>query len=594
VSQPGQPLDQPGPEDVADALHHGRSPAELGGADERAEVAGATDPDQVTDGPVTAAGVTVVTTGAALLQARHTQLEDAATAGLASLLAAKTPTLWGPDATLEASRRLGWVDEPRTVRPILPRLAELRAELQAEGLTRVVLAGMGGSSLAPEVITRTAGVDLVVLDSTDPGQVRAALDPAELSRTVVVCSSKSGGTLETDSHRRAAIAAFIATGMSAAEAARRIVVVTDPGSPLEETARQLGVREVFLADPDVGGRYSALTAFGLVPSALAGVDVEELLDEALALEPALASLVRNPALALGAALGGGGVDGRDKVLLAPGPDSPTGFGDWAEQLIAESTGKQGRGLLPVVVESVAAATQESTGDTHIVVVGGEPPAAGSSVTGRLGALFQAWEYAVAVAGRSLSIDPFDQPNVQESKDNTNALLASYDGKGLPEGTPVLTVDGVTVYDDTGTLAGDEGDLTAVLARVLAAVPERGYLAVMAYLDRHAQADLAGLRAMLAGRLAHPVTFGWGPRFLHSTGQFHKGGPQVGVFLQVTGDLDGPDLDIPTRSFSFGRLQRAQALGDLRALGQRGRPAVRLHLTDRRAGVAALLSAAGRL
>jgi len=159
---------------------------------------------------------------------------------------------------------------------------------------------------------------------------------------------------------------------------------------------------------------------------------------------------------------------------------------------------------------------------------------------------------------------------------------------------VLTVDGVTVFDDTGTLAGDEGDLTAVLARVLAAVPERGYLAVMAYLDRHAQADLAGLRAMLASRLAHPVTFGWGPRFLHSTGQFHKGGPQVGVFLQVTGDLDGPDLDIPTRSFSFGRLQRAQALGDLRALGQRGRPAVRLHLTDRRAGVAALLSAAGRL
>jgi len=542
--------------------------------------------------PVTAAGVTVRTAGAALLAARDAQLEEAAAAGLAGALMGKDPTLWGPEATPEASVRLGWVDQPDTVRALLPRLAALRAELAEEGLTRVVLAGMGGSSLAPEVITRTAGVDLIVLDGTDPGQVRAALDPALLAQTVVVVSSKSGGTLETDSHRRAALAAFTTHGLPEAVAARRLVVVTDPGSPLEATARDLGVREVFLADPDVGGRYSALTAFGLVPSALAGVDVTALLDAAAALAEPLAAAAGNPGLTLGAALGGAGLAGRDKVVLADGGSGLLGFGDWAEQLIAESTGKQGRGLLPVVVEGVDAPGTQPAADTHVVVLGADAPAAGGTgAAGPLGALMQVFEYATAVAGRSLGINPFDQPNVQESKDNTSALLAEYDGRELPEGEPLLTDGPVRVYDDTGVVPAGASSLSDVLGAVLGAVTDRGYLAVMAYLDRHADADLSGLRALLAQRIAHPVTFGWGPRFLHSTGQFHKGGPQVGVFLQVTGDLAVPDLEIPGRPFSFGRLQRAQALGDLRALGQRGRPAVRLHLSDRPAGISALLAAA---
>ncbi len=548
---------------------------------------------EITDGAVSGGGVTVRTTGAALLEARQDQLEAAAADGLAGALTAKVPTLWGGAATAEAQRRLGWVDQPQTVRPLLSRLAALREELAGEGLTRVVLAGMGGSSLAPEVITRTAGVDLVVLDGTDPGQVRAALDPALLPQTVVVISSKSGGTLETDSHRRAALAAFTAAGLSEADAARRLVVVTDPGSPLEATARELGVREVVLADPNVGGRYSALTAFGLVPSALAGVDVAGLLDEALAVADPLASLVGNPGLALGAALGGGGIAGRDKVVLADAGSGIVGFGDWAEQLIAESTGKEGRGLLPVVVEGPDAPGTAPSGDVHLVVLGGDAPAGGgTSISGPLGAMLQVFEYATAVAGRSLGINPFDQPNVQESKDKTTALLTEYDGRDLPEGEPVLVDGPVAVHDDSGVVPAGATSLAEVLDVVLGAVSDRGYLAVMAYLDRHRSGELAGVRALLAARLAHPVTFGWGPRFLHSTGQFHKGGPQVGVFLQVTGELDGPDLDIPGRSFSFGRLQRAQSLGDADALGQRGRPVVRLHLSDRAAGVGAVLAAAG--
>jgi glucose-6-phosphate isomerase len=418
----------------------------------------------------------------------------------------------------------------------------------------------------------------VVLDTTDPGQVRAALG-SDLERTVVVVSSKSGGTVETDSHRRAARAAFEAAGI---DPSQRIVVVTDPGSPLEQTAKDEGTRATILADPDVGGRYSALTAFGLVPAALAGVDVAALLDEAAAIEPTLGGAEGNPSLALGAVLGGAAVAGRDKLVIADDGSGITGFGDWAEQLVAESTGKLGKGILPVVVESVSAPGTAPASDVHLVVIGGEPPAEGSCVAGPLGGQFLAWEYATAVAGRSLRINPFDQPNVQESKDNTKAIL---EGDRSPQGTPAFVEGAIEVYGDV-TSTGVAG----ALEELLAAVPERGYLAVMAYLDRLVDARAHELRALLAARLAHPVTFGWAPRFLHSTGQFHKGGPQVGVFLQITGVVE-QDLDVPGRDYTFGELQAAQAMGDLGALTSRGRPALRLHLTDRAAGLQALLAAA---
>ncbi len=529
-----------------------------------------------------AGGVVVRTTGGPLEAAATGVLEEAAEAGIASAIAAKDATVWGPEASAEAGVRLGWLDAPAKGRELLGELSALRDALRAEGVDRIVLAGMGGSSLAPEVICGSAGRPLVVLDTTDPGQVAAAL--TDLERTVVVVSSKSGGTVETDSHRRAARAAFEAAGV---DPAQRLVVVTDPGSPLARTAEQESARAVFLADPDVGGRYSALTAFGLVPSALAGVDVEALLDDADAVLPTLADAA-GPALLLGAAVGGGAVAGRDKLIIADAGSGLSGFGDWAEQLVAESTGKEGKGVLPVVVESPDAPGTEPASDSHLVVLGGDPGPLGTSVSGPLGAQFLVWEFATAVAGRALRINPFDQPNVQESKTNTAAVL---DGDARLATEPLFTEGAVEVHA-AGPVPGlDEvGDLAGALSALLRAVPERGYLAVMAYLDRVAQPQAADLRAALAARLAHPVTFGWAPRFLHSTGQYHKGGPQVGAYLQVTGAVEH-DLDVPDRPYTFGRLQAAQAAGDLQALVQRGRPVLRLHLTDRSAGLEQLLRAA---
>jgi glucose-6-phosphate isomerase len=506
--------------------------------------------------------------------------------GVAKSLVAKDASLWGPDAQPEAEQRLGWLDLPETSQALLPTLKALHDRFTAAGLDHIVLAGMGGSSLAPEVITHTAGADLTVLDSTDPHQVGSALAD-RLDRTVLVVSSKSGSTMETDSHLRAYTHAFTEAGI---DPATRIVVVTDPGSPLEERARAAG-HEVVLADPNVGGRYSALSAFGLTPSMLAGADVERLLADARVLSGALGGDDDNPGLELGAALGYGAKQGRDKAVLADAGSGMVGFGDWAEQLIAESTGKQGTGILPVVVEGLdAPGFVEARPDAHRIVLG-PPPSDfdGTSVTGSLGAQFLLWEYATAVAGRILGINPFDQPNVTESKDNTNRILDEAGDGPLPEGDPALVDDDVAVYGDLSAF-GSPSDLAGVLTGLLAQVPDRGYLAVMAYLDRHAESAAAGLRPRLARRLdGRATTFGWAPRFLHSTGQFHKGGPQTGVFLQVTGGVVR-DVPVPGRPFSFGRLQMAQALGDLGALVERERPVVRLHLLRRAEGVQQLLAA----
>jgi glucose-6-phosphate isomerase len=533
---------------------------------------------------VTAGGISVRFAGAELAAARDAALAD--NKGVAARIAGKDPGMWGPDAAAEAKVRLGWLDCTTISRPLVEEIERLRGELVAAGIDHVVLAGMGGSSLAPEVITATYGVPLTTLDTTDPGQVGAALAD-RLDRTVVVVSSKSGGTLETDSHRRAYEQAFRDAGIDPTE---RIVVVTDPGSPLHRLASDAGYR-IFEADPNVGGRYSALTAFGLVPSGLAGVPIGELLDDAEVVLTTLSGDYGNAAVALGAALGGYGVEGHDKVVIADGGSGIVGFGDWAEQLIAESTGKSGRGLLPVVVGPPTAPGFTSTADTHLVTIGDTPAKTGTAVAGPLGAQFLAWEFATAVAGRILGIDPFNQPNVQESKDNTKSVLEAAGDGDLPTGTPVFVDGPVEVYAEADDIAGAT-DLAGVIDALLADIPARGYLAVMAYLDRLADSATAEIRDALAARSPHAVTFGWAPRFLHSTGQFHKGGPPVGVFLQITG-VNAQDVAIPGQPFTFGRLQLAQALGDLQALRSRSRPAVRLHLTDRSAGIAALLAAAGR-
>jgi glucose-6-phosphate isomerase len=523
--------------------------------------------------------------------------DDLVAEGVPAALAAGDPSLWGARSQAEATIRLGWLNLPLTSRELLPEIVNLVEKAQAEGLDHVVLAGMGGSSLASEVICATEDVPLTVLDTTDPHQVRRALED-RLERTLVVVSSKSGGTIETDSHRRIYEKAFTDAGIDPAD---RIVVVTDPGSPLEQTAIESGY-QVILADLNVGGRYSALSAFGLVPSALAGAEVKKLLDDAAAVRPLLAQSEGNPGLDLGALLGAQYLAGRDKLILLDNLAEINGLPDWIEQLIAESTGKQGKGILPVVGAEAAEADAQYT-----VNIGrdGEP-----YVDGPLGAQFLVWEYATAIAGRVLGIDPFDQPNVAESKENTARILDEAGDGPLPAGTPVLTDGPVEVYGD---LPGNPKDLADVLTWLLQSVHERGYLAIMAFLDREAafdaatvgdasfeelteawaSADVATLRALLDYRTDRPVTFGWGPRFLHSTGQFHKGGPPVGSFLQITGAVTD-DIEVPGRPYTLGRLQLAQALGDLRALTSRGRPAVRLHLTDRVAGVRHLLSVAEEL
>ncbi|WP_433788040.1 glucose-6-phosphate isomerase [Actinomycetospora sp. CA-101289] len=525
----------------------------------------------------------------------------------ASKLAAGDPTLWGPDAEPEASKRLAWTHLHETSRPLVDELAALRRELHDDGVDRVVLAGMGGSSLAPEVICATrSGTDvggefpLVVLDTTDPGQVSDAL-AGDLSRTVLVVSSKSGGTVETDSQRRIFAQVFEANGI---DAGSRMVAVTDPGTGLGDLARDQGFRRLVEADPGVGGRYSALTAFGLVPSALAGVDVGALLDEAAEAAPAFAQDASdNPAIVLAAAMAAAHAAGAEKVVLADTGSGLVGFGNWAEQLIAESTGKQGTGLLPVVVENAEAPGFADAGpDATPVALGPAQGGARMSVTGSLGGQFLLWETAVALAGRLLGINPFDQPDVESAKQATRDLLTevgSGGSSGSAEGdAPVLTDGPVEVRAagsaDQASWLGSPATLGAALQALVDATPDAGYIAIQAYLDRLDDASFATLRPELASITGLQVTFGWGPRFLHSTGQYHKGGHQNGAFLQVTGSV-ADDLAIPGQPFSFGTLEHAQARGDAGVLaapknGGTARPVLRLHLADRAAGLVALANA----
>ena len=508
---------------------------------------------------------------------------------VASGITALEPALWGPAAEAEASKRLGWTEAVSISRPLVPEIVALREELHAKGVNHIVLGGMGGSSLAPEVITLTAEAELTVLDSTDPGQVLAALRD-RLEATAVVISSKSGSTLETDSQRRVYEKWFQDAGIDPRE---RIVVVTDPGSPLDQSAREAGYR-VFNADPNVGGRYSALTAFGLVPSGLAGVDIAQLLDEADATQIELAvDNEQNPGLVLGAAIAGTSPL-KDKLGIVADGTHIVGFADWAEQLIAESTGKEGTGLLPVVLDPLAPELESKPADLQVVrlVANAEAhhlfPADRHQgeilVSGSLGAQLLVWEYAVAVAGRLLGINPFDQPDVEAAKVAARSLL---DDRPAPV-TPAFTAGGIEVRS-TGAFLGEANTLETAVDALLAQLGPDGYVAVQAYVNRIALPQLAGIRDLLAAKANRPVTFGWGPRFLHSTGQFHKGGPAVGVFLQITA-TPSEDLEIPGRPFTFGQLIQAQAAGDASVLGEHGRPVLTLTLTNPEADVVSLFEA----
>lgn len=481
-------------------------------------------------------------------------------ADIAVRLARKDPSIWGAAAQAEASIRLDWVDLPHESRDLLPILDALSAWSRELRHETFILCGMGGSSLAPEVIAQCFAKELVVLDATDPNQVRASI-PDDLSRSCIIVGSKSGSTIETASQKSLFISLLNESSLDPRD---HMVIITDPGSPLDREARAEGLK-VVNANPNVGGRFSALSAFGLTPAALIGVDISLLLDDAAD----AASTFSQPdsvAIQMAAFL-----KKYRYVGFCDRNSQLPGISDWIEQLVAESTGKDGRGVLPIVVES----SNEFLGYPVITFDGKGQ----NSVTGPLGAHFIFWEWVTALLCYLLEVDPFNQPNVSESKERTGAVL-----KGLQAAQKHKehSSESITVFAEAPHVS-----LTQALQELQPVAD--GYLAIMAYLDRIHDGDLVELRKLCEEKFKRPVTFGWGPRFLHSTGQFHKGGPLVGSFLQLTGSASH-EIKIPGREFGFGELVMAQAQGDQEALSSRGLKVTRIHLNDRKVGIAELLSA----
>jgi transaldolase / glucose-6-phosphate isomerase len=443
--------------------------------------------------------------------------------------------IWARDATTWTGRDeahwLGWLDEPLHIQEQLEGIRHFSESLHDE-VDHVVLCGMGGSSLAPEVLRRTLGVDWFhVLDTTHPKAIRALEAELDLERTFFVSSSKSGSTLETRSHTDYF---WEKTG----KRGEMFCAVTDPGSQLEHLARERGFRAVFSGEPSIGGRYSALSPFGIVPAVLMGADAGRILECAQEMREACRSGEGNPGYELGSRFGEGWREGRDKICIA---DTPGGFGLWAEQLIAESTGKHGKGLVPAPGESADGPDRQAA-DPELP----DPYA--------LGAEFFRWEFAIAVAGAYLEINPFDQPDVQAAKDKTNEVLATGQEPELePEGS---------------------------IEELLAQRKEGDYACVQAFIEPTAENDgrIEALVERLRRESGLVVTHGYGPRYQHSTGQLHKGGPNTGLFLQVIDD-EGDELPIPGKPFGFRRLIRAQAAGDLETLKERGRRVARVRLED---------------
>jgi len=513
---------------------------------------------------------------------------------------AKDPTLWAAPGTPEITDRLGWLTLD-TAADYLDEAQRVAQQAHDEGVGDVVLLGMGGSSLAPDVFQRTFGNApgwpmLTVLDSTHPAVVRAVRERIDPARTWFLVSSKSGTTLESLSFFRYF---WAEVGRVTDTPGRHFLAITHPGTPLEQLARSRGFRHVCPGQPDVGGRYSALTAFGLVPAALIGVDVARLLDRARTLAEACAFCVpepSNPGLALGAALGELAKAGRDKVTFFTSPRLDA-FPAWLEQLIAESTGKNDQGIVPVADEPPG--EPGVYGDDRVFVlidVEGYPCAAGATTVERLAALGHPvirirlsdvfdlgremfrWEFATAAASVVLRLHPFDQPDVQLAKELARKAMSAAAEAG-PSG-------------DTAVRADREADLRDAVRRFLGAAHPHDYVGLQAYISPTDTATrlLEDARTTVRDRLQLATTLGYGPRFLHSTGQLHKGGANNGLFLQIL-DEPAPDVPVPETEYTFGQLIRAQALGDYQALVQRGRRVLRVQLgTQAEHGLRALVAA----
>jgi glucose-6-phosphate isomerase len=528
--------------------------------------------------------------------------------------------LWSRDGALwsssgkspeEVSAWLGWLGLPTTMRERIAELERIAREVRADGYVHAAVLGMGGSSLAPELFSRvfgdamggaapgSGGLELRILDSTHPDAVRGFREWAESGRTILCVSSKSGSTTEPNAFHAA---------MSAHAPALDFIAITDPGTVLADLARSQGFRAIVEGPPDVGGRYSALSVFGLLPATFHGVDLDGLLARAARMADAChRPAADNPGLQLGAAIGEAALAGRDKLTILTSPRLKS-LGDWIEQLVAESTGKAGRGVIPIVREPAGAAPDYGA-DRQFVSIGlaGDLDPARSRLVGELeelghpcvhlelvdrlevGAEFVRWEVATAAVGMILAIDPFDQPNVQEAKDATRALLDAFRRDGaLPQPAPLVAEPGMAAYGDPATLGEEPVTVDGALRALLEAGSAGDYFALLAYLPADPDTDelLQRLRSMVRDRTRIATTLGYGPRFLHSTGQLHKGGPASGVYLQITAD-PRRDLPIPGWPESFGTLIAAQAAGDLASLQRRGRRVLRLHLADPAAGLARL-------
>lgn len=503
---------------------------------------------------------------------------DSLTSQVKELVAHRVPSriadhddsIWGPEAAHEASVRLGWAVDPQPMNGLIGEAVSLREDMASRGITRLVLCGMGGSSLAPEVIATRNGFPLTILDSTHPDQVQRALS-GPLEEVAVVVASKSGTTVETAAARVAFEKAFSDAGLSPTN---HMVFITDPGSPLDQEVSAAGFR-VFHADPTVGGRFSALTAFGLVPTTLVGADTATLVSDASGVMSACgADAEDNPAVVLGAALAD---TTKPFAVIVPDSSSLRGLGDWIEQLVAESTGKEGKGVLPVVVSTAdhPSVTQPAS-DVLLIGVSetdSSVPGTHLTVTGSLGEQFVVWQWATAMAGYLLHINPFDQPDVESAKAAARSLL----DQSLDHAEPAFLEAGIGVSSLHLDLDPDAG-IAGVWQQVVERAGTDGYIALHVYADREAEGPWEELSSALATESGRPVTLGFGPRFLHSTGQFHKGGTPSGTFVQIE-VAPAHQLDIPGFPFSFGELIDAQSAGDRQVLATRGLPVVTLRVSD---------------
>ena len=478
---------------------------------------------------------------------------------IAPRVAKKDINVWGNKS--EAANRLNWIDLPTKSRDLLPELDALSAWARSNGLTQIILCGMGGSSLAPEVIAASYKKQLTTLDSTDPIQILDSL-PNEIRKAVVVIGSKSGTTIETLSQFEFYQRRFKEADLNPIQ---HIVIITDPGTPLDISARNLGYK-VVNSDPNVGGRFSALSAFGLVPAALIGVDISLLLDDAEKLSSSI-SVKESPAIAIAACL----YSLTDQIINFCDKGSVTpGLSNWIEQLIAESTGKDLTGRLPVVIEDIENAISGIT-------VGFAPGDYDLVVEATLGEQFILWEWVTALLCYLLKVDPFNQPNVTEAKDRTSAILLSLKSKGFDTPTPT--------YEDSDYLIYSNQQINNIPDFLKSNVT---YFAVLAYLARGSDDEIYKIRKLIAAESKTVTTFGWGPRYLHSTGQFHKGGQQNGAFIVITGD-SGSDIEIPNKDYTFSQLIMAQALADIESISERNLPVIRIHLKDRKKAIERLIS-----